>query len=391
MSPASPLLRAGIVLATTLLPLSVFASPLRLQLLRCDSSITDIPELSAQTFEQRTTYGLAQAVQLEKDKAQVVSAGDLDGADLLVMGKMGRSGTKFRLVYVLQTNHEPKLHTQLTYEFSTPRLGDRGVTVMAQDIITSAVKLEEARKTQAAMLQPAPAPVVASAPTPTPSPAPVASTSTRRSPIPAPETSSESLLDSAPEETSRMRQQPLIVVHTGLAGLWGNGTKNFGLGAVIEPKWNITDSIAAGFRFDGGFTFGSSISQEQVSASLGASVATLTKGEYLFGDSGVRPFVGLGAGMYILMGQSAKATQDGAGATQEAGRYFGVAPQVGIDFGPVRLAATYNHILGGDFVVRQDVSVGVEADRIQRNYFQLELSGRLFKVNGPRNRSIPRI
>jgi hypothetical protein len=39
-----------------------------------------------------------------------------------------------------------------------------------------------------------------------------------------------------------------------------------------------------------------------------------------------------------------------AGIDQKAGRYFGIAPQIGVDLGRLRLAATYNMILGADIV-----------------------------------------
>ncbi|MFE8601545.1 hypothetical protein [Archangium violaceum] len=145
-----PQVCAGIVLAVTLLPLCIHAAPLRLQLMRCASSITDIPELSTQTLQERTAYGLTQALELDQGKAVLVSAGESEGAELLVAGNLGRNGTKFRLVYILQTKQAPKLRTQLAYEFATPRLSDRGVTVMAQEIIAEGVKLEEARKARAA-------------------------------------------------------------------------------------------------------------------------------------------------------------------------------------------------------------------------------------------------
>ena len=42
-----------------------------------------------------------------------------------------------------------------------------------------------------------------------------------------------------------------------------------------------------------------------------------------------------------------------AGISPKAGRYFGVAPQLGIDLGRLRLAASYNAILGADIEVTQ--------------------------------------
>jgi hypothetical protein len=200
----------------------------------------------------------------------------------------------------------------------------------------------------------------------------------------------EPMESAAPSVTPAERKQPLIVVHSGVAGLWGYGTQSFGLGAVVEPKWNITDSIAAGLRLDGGALFGGRIvPQGTTSVAMGLSVATLLKGEYLLGDSGVRPFLGLGAGTYTLVSQSVAAGNSGAGVNQSAGQFFGVAPQLGIDFGGVRLGLTYNHILGGEVIIEQDVSTGVQAARLPRNYVQLELSFHTLKFGGPEKVRVP--
>jgi hypothetical protein len=178
-------------------------------------------------------------------------------------------------------------------------------------------------------------------------------------------------------------KQPLIVVHSGVAGLWGHGTRSFGIGAVVEPKWNITDSIAVGLRADGGALFGGNIvPRGTTSVAMGLSVATLLKGEYLLGDSGVRPFLGLGAGMYTLVSQGVAVGDGGAGVNQSAGQFYGVAPQLGIDFGGVRLGLTYNAILGGDVIIEQDVNAGLPAQRLPRNYLQLELSFHTLKFGG---------
>jgi hypothetical protein len=194
---------------------------------------------------------------------------------------------------------------------------------------------------------------------------------------------SEPVEASAPDVAPLERKQPLIVVHSGVAGLWGHGLQSFGIGAVVEPKWNITDSIAAGFRVDGGFLFGGRIVPDgNTSVAMGAAVGTLLKGEYLLGDSGVRPFLGLGAGMYTLVNQGVAVGDGGAGVSQSAGRFYGVAPQLGLDFGGVRLGLTYNYILGGDIVIEQDVNAGLPAQRLPRNYIQLELSFHTLKFGG---------
>lgn len=396
-----PRVSAGLALAATLLPLCVFAAPVHLQVTRCDSAV---PKLNAKALKERTTYGLKQAIAADKGKASLVSAAESADAEVLVSGKLARNGKKLRLVYSLETTQEPKQQSQLTYDLPSPKLTNEGVTNMARDILAEAAKLEEERQLQAT---PPPAPEVASAPPPAPEPVPSApvaqapSAPVAAAPAPAvtPEPHEErpqprEELMQTREEPPAMepRMQPLVVVHTGLTGLWGSGTRAFGIGAVVEPKWNITDFIAAGLRIDGGVMVGGRIApQGTTSVSMGASVATLAKGEFLLGRSGVRPFAGVGAGMYILASQSVAASSDGAGIQQTGGKYFGVAPQLGIDFGGVRLAATYNRILGGEVVLSQGVSVGgVQAERVARDYVQLELSFRAFKSSATPRQAGPR-
>ena len=65
----------------------------------------------------------------------------------------------------------------------------------------------------------------------------------------------------------------------------------------------------------------------------------------------------------------------------QTGRYFGVAPQIGIDLGRVRLAATYNAILGASLEVHQTVGDVEQTSSASQNYLSLELS---FRFGGGR-------
>src|SRR5437868_5449295 len=166
MSTISPRVRAGLVLAATLLPLCTFAAPLRVRLVRAESLVTDVPELNTAALQERSLYGLTQATKADSEKAEMLPAGALESPDVVVGTKLSRNGTKYRLVYTFQTVQQPRLTKQLAYEFAQPKLSDRGVTVMSQEVITEAVKLEATRKSRAAEQGSAP---VAAAPPPPPS------------------------------------------------------------------------------------------------------------------------------------------------------------------------------------------------------------------------------
>lgn len=397
MRRISPRSHAGFVLAATLLPLCAFAAPLRLQLMRCESTVTQVPALNAKTLQARSAYGLKQAVALKQDDATLVTAKSPEGAEVLVAGKLEQKGAKYRLVYFLETRNEPKLHSQVAFEFATSKLSDRGVTAMAQDVVAEALKLEESRKAQAARkaeeeLKAQAAPKVQEAPRqPVVASAPVSPPASPERASRAPEAvapSDESWGDSYDSAYSVERKQPVAVIHLGFAGLYGPGMGTYGGGAVLEPKWNVTDSFSVGARVDAGALVGGSVSlQGGASTSTAAAWASLAKAEYLFGSSSVRPFLGLGAGLYLLAGESVSGSSSGGSVSQSGGQYFGVAPQAGIDFGLLRLSATYNHIVGGSALV-QDISVGGEPKRIDQNYVNFELSFRIYRQSTPKPRAL---
>lgn len=295
MNSVSPRMRAGLVLFATLLPLCTFAAPLRLRLVRADSSVTDVAELSAQALEERSLYGLTQATQLEPGKAELVPAGAVESPEVVVGAKMGRSGMKFRLVYTVQTVQQPRLTQQLAYEFTQPRLGDRGVTTMAQEVIAEGVKLEEARKSRATEQAAA---EVAAAPTPPPTTsgsvgntAPTAVAPSRPTPSPA---SNESEYAELPEEELARRKaewkearRPRHKLDLGVASGFNSPSGVVGMEVEYRPIEYV------GFNLGGGTgAWGNRISP-------GARL-------YPLGISGASPF--LEAGLSLNTGGEASVT-----------------------------------------------------------------------------------
>jgi outer membrane protein X len=177
-----------------------------------------------------------------------------------------------------------------------------------------------------------------------------------------------------------------IRVDTGLIGTYVMSNSRGGFGAVVEPKFNLHDNIAVGLRIEGAVMFGGDFGQDgDVKVDMGAVAVALAKGEYLLGQGGVRPFVGFGVGMYDIVSQSVEAGPMTTGVDQKAGRYFGISPQLGVDLGRLRLAATYNTILGADIEVRQMVGGVEQTSSFSQNYFTFELS---FRFGG--RRRVPR-
>lgn len=173
-----------------------------------------------------------------------------------------------------------------------------------------------------------------------------------------------------------------IRVDSGVSGTYLGSTGSGGFGGVVEPKFLVTDQIGVGARLEGAVLFGGSIDGGgDVDMNMAAVAAVLAKGEYLFFDGGVRPFVGFGLGFYDIASQGVGAGSATTQVSQKAGRYFGVAPEIGVDLGRVRLAATYNAILGADVEVTQNVGGAEQTASYSQNYFTVELT---FRFGGNR-------
>lgn len=162
---------------------------------------------------------------------------------------------------------------------------------------------------------------------------------------------------------------------SGLAGSYVSASGRGGFGALLEAKFMAHDNVAVGLRFEGQAMFGGSVGNDgSVQIDLGAVAAMLAKGEYYVGKGSVRPFVGLSLGVYDIASQSISAGPNTAGVDQKAGRYFGIAPQVGLDLGRLRLAATFNAMLGADIEVTQMVGNAEQKASFSQNYLTFEMS-----------------
>lgn len=178
----------------------------------------------------------------------------------------------------------------------------------------------------------------------------------------------------------------LFRLDAGVSGSYASAFGRGGFGAVAEPKFMIHDNIAVGARFEGEVMFGGNINTgdaggDDVSMEMAAVAAALVKGEYLYGTGPVRPFGGLALGVYDIGSQSLGAGAGNASINQKAGRYVGIAPQIGIDLGRLRLAAAYNRILGADIEVSQSIGGVMQTASFTQSYMTFEMS---FRIGGNR-------
>ncbi len=118
----------------------------------------------------------------------------------------------------------------------------------------------------------------------------------------------------------------------------GDADIRFGFNFSVEPKYNITDHLAAGLKIEAaGFVFASSDGDE--GGVLLMRSYSLT-GEYLLGTKKVRPYFGMAVGLYQPLGYSYD--EDDEIYKTHLDSKIGFAPRVGIHLGHFRLGAEFN-------------------------------------------------
>lgn len=188
------------------------------------------------------------------------------------------------------------------------------------------------------------------------------------------------LLAASPALARSENYQPVRVDVTFNLATGSADIAEYGFGGAVEPKFNLTDRLALGLRGEWAVLVPESVSVGEDSVSMGvrAFSAYLAKADFYLTTTGVRPFVGFGAGYYRIAGAGQSVDSSGA-VVQQADAFdgFGIAPQIGVNFGGFRLAGTYHLITGGDrVVVTQAVGSTVPVRQtMPTSYFALELGG----------------
>lgn len=117
-----------------------------------------------------------------------------------------------------------------------------------------------------------------------------------------------------------------------------------GVGIYVEPKYNVTDQFAMGFK--GEFVGLASntlleLDGDLVEVNVSGVASFLLTADYYLTNTIARPFVGIGAGAYIL-GDVDYA--DDEIYSVNLGTRLGFAPRVGVVLGHFRVALEYNVI-----------------------------------------------
>lgn len=190
----------------------------------------------------------------------------------------------------------------------------------------------------------------------------------------------------APALAQATSYQPVRVDLTLYGAHASADTTSWGAGLAVEPKYNVTDQLAVGLRFDAaGFVtqdvrVDAGTSETSVSQGARAVTSFLLKGDYYFTTTYARPFVGLAMGLYRIGAASQQVSSGASVAVVQAAqsfRGFGIAPQLGVNFGGFRLAMTYHAMMGGDIVMATQAvgSSQVNEVTLSKNFLSIELGG----------------
>lgn len=126
-----------------------------------------------------------------------------------------------------------------------------------------------------------------------------------------------------------------------------NGGVSGGFLFAVEPKYGISDHVDIGLRLESALVArGIQINGNTTTSDLGAYSSALITGNYLFGTSNVRPFLGVGVGVYSIAA-AGTVIIDNSGQNPQTVNFvsdtkFGGMVRAGIKAGHFVAAVEYN-------------------------------------------------
>jgi outer membrane protein W len=129
-----------------------------------------------------------------------------------------------------------------------------------------------------------------------------------------------------------------VDVAFGYAKPAGSGSKG-GVVFALEPKYAVSNAITLGLRFESAVTASAiEVDGESFTGDVKGTSSYLLTGDYFFKETGFRPFIGAGVGLYSLAGiEIGDEDLEIGGKTK-----FGFAPRLGFETGHFRAAVEYN-------------------------------------------------
>jgi hypothetical protein len=118
-----------------------------------------------------------------------------------------------------------------------------------------------------------------------------------------------------------------------------------GIGFYVEPRYGINEKLSVGLKLENDFLGSGNVEINYVSVNVSYTriFSIMMTGDYYFSTENVRPFIGLGLGMFkkYISGVSTSVVGVDIGTTSKTS--FGFEPRVGLNIGHFRIAALYNY------------------------------------------------
>jgi hypothetical protein len=132
-----------------------------------------------------------------------------------------------------------------------------------------------------------------------------------------------------------------VDVSLGYAIPGGTGAKG-GVLFVVEPKYAVIPQVSVGLRMEAAVMARGTVDASGNAADVDVKAAGsyLLTGDYYFTQNTVRPFAGLGLGIYSLA--SASANSAGTTASASASSKFGEMVRAGVEISHFRVGLEYN-------------------------------------------------
>jgi len=143
----------------------------------------------------------------------------------------------------------------------------------------------------------------------------------------------------------------------GIYGLPSDNAYTAGIGVYLHPSYYLSDRINIGLK--GEFAIIGAASEEGMSISISAISSYLLTSNFYLAKSKVRPYIGVGVGLYQLGSASVGVGTDPVYI--EFGDKFGVAPKIGLDLSHFTINVAYNYIIGleSELASKNYISLGV--------------------------------
>jgi len=128
-----------------------------------------------------------------------------------------------------------------------------------------------------------------------------------------------------------------------------------GGGIYIEPRYAVNDRLTIGLRIEGAYLNFGNVTIDYTSVNVKTTTISpiLLTGDYYFSVEKVRPFIGVGLGMFKRTSRSVLVSAlQGIEIGPKTQTKFGFAPKIGLNVGHARIAAIYNYtgLDVGDFL-----------------------------------------